>query len=78
MPSNVVGSSVLTSALRKMKYNPQGVTSAMQLYFGGESIRNTQRSLEFIGTKVCFKTVENWIEKYTVIMKSYADNIKQM
>ncbi len=59
-----------------MKYNPKAVTAAMQLYFGGESLRNTQRSLELIGTQVCFKTVENWIKKYTSIMKSYADNIK--
>lgn len=60
----------------KMKHNPKAITSAMQLYFSGESLRNTQRSLEFIGTQVCFKTVENWIKKYTGIMKAYADNIK--
>lgn len=60
----------------KMKHNPKAITSAMQLYFSGESLRNTQRSLEFIGTKVCFKTIDNWIEKYTAIMKTYADNIK--
>jgi putative transposase len=60
----------------KMKHNPKAITSAMQLYFSGESLRNTMRSLEFIGTKVTHQTIANWIEKYTGIMKTYADNIK--
>lgn len=60
----------------KMKHNPHAITTAIQLYFSGESLRNTMRSLEFIGTKVTHQTVANWIEKYTAIMKTYADNIK--
>lgn len=60
----------------KMKHNPKAVTAAMQLYFSGESLRNTQRSLEMIGTKVSHRTVANWIEKYVAIMKEYVDNIK--
>ena len=36
----------------KMKHNPQGVTTAMQLYFSGESLRNTSRSLKLIGMDV--------------------------
>jgi len=60
----------------KMKHNPKAVTTAMQLYFSSESFRNTMRSLEFIGTDVNYQTVANWIEKYTGIMKTYADNIK--
>lgn len=60
----------------RMKHNPKAITSAMQLYFSGESLRNTMRSLEFIGTKVSYQTIANWIEKYVGIMKAYADNIK--
>lgn len=60
----------------KMKHNPHAITSAMQLYFSGESLRNTMRSLEFVGTEVSHQTVANWIEKYTTIMKAYADNLK--
>ena len=33
----------------KMKHNPKGITMAMQLYFSGESLRNTQRSLQLLG-----------------------------
>src|SRR5208337_4844231 len=29
----------------RMKHSPQGITTAMQLYFSGESLRNTARSL---------------------------------
>jgi transposase-like protein len=60
----------------KMKHNPQAITTAMQLYFSGESLRNTQKSLQFIGIDVAHTTVNRWIEKYTGIMKAYADNIK--
>ncbi|NJD75580.1 MAG: hypothetical protein FIB08_00600 [Candidatus Methanoperedens sp.] len=60
----------------KMKHNPQAVTTAMQLYFSGESLRNTQKSLEFIGVKVSHQTISNWIEKYSLLMKKYVDKLK--
>jgi putative transposase len=60
----------------RMKHNPKAVTTAMQLYFSGESLRNTQRSLQLLGVEVSHQTVANWIEKYVNIMKNYADNLK--
>ncbi len=60
----------------KMKHNPKAVTTAMQLYFSGESLRNTQKSLKFIGTDVSYQTVSNWIEKYSLLMKQYVDKLK--
>jgi putative transposase len=60
----------------RMKHNPQAVTAAMQLYFSGESLRNTMRSLKLIGVEVSHQTVSNWITKYTNIIKTYVDNIK--
>ena len=60
----------------KMKHNPRAVTTAMQLYFSGESLRNTQKSLKFIGTEVSHITINNWIEKYITIMQKYVDNLK--
>ena len=60
----------------KMKHDPKAITMAMQLYFGGESLRNTMRSLELLGVKVCHKTVYNWIRKYTVLLQKYADKLK--
>ena len=46
----------------KMKHNPQAVTTAMQLYFSGESLRNTMKSLRLI-------------EKYCKLMQEYVEKI---
>jgi transposase-like protein len=59
----------------RMKHNPQGITTAMQLYFSGESLRNTAKSLKLIGVEVSYRTVLNWIRKYTKLMDKYLDKI---
>jgi putative transposase len=59
----------------KMKHNPQAITSAMQLYFSGESLRNTQKSLKLLGVEVTHKTVFMWIKKYVSLMKDYAEKL---
>ncbi len=59
----------------KMKHNPQAITTAMQLYFSGESLRNTQKSLQLLGVQVSHKTIFMWIKKYVALMKDYADRI---
>ncbi|KAG2478957.1 MAG: transposase [Nitrosopumilales archaeon] len=59
----------------KMRATPQAITSAMQLYFTGESLRNVQKFLRLQGVEVSHQTVFNWIKKYTKLMKSYLDKI---
>lgn len=59
----------------RMKASPQVITSAMQLYFTGESLRNVQKFLELQGVKITHKTVWNWIRKYVNLMESYLDQI---
>ena len=59
----------------KMKHNPQAITTAMQLYFSGESLRNTQKSLRLLGVKVSHQTVYNWIKKYVKLMQEYVETI---
>lgn len=59
-----------------MKHNPQAITSAMQLYFSGESLRNTMESLKLLGVQVSHQTVYNWIRKYTKLMKDYVETLK--
>lgn len=59
----------------RMKHNPQAITSAMQLYFSGESLRNTQESLQLLGVQVSYRTILNWIRKYTKLMQTYTDNL---
>ncbi|MER5174602.1 MAG: DDE-type integrase/transposase/recombinase [Candidatus Nitrosocosmicus sp.] len=59
----------------KMKHNPQGITTAMQVYFSGESLRSSARSLKLIGMDVTHQTIYNWIEKYTDLMDKYLEKI---
>jgi putative transposase len=59
----------------KMKHNPKAITTAMQLYFSGESLRNTMKSLRLLGVKVSHQTVYNWISKYIGLMEKYLDKI---
>jgi len=59
----------------RMKHSPQAITTAMQMYFSGESLRNTAKTLRLIGAEVSYQTVWNWIEKYTALMEKYLDKI---
>ncbi len=59
-----------------MHATPQMITSAMQLYFTGESFRNVMRFLELQGVKVSHMTVYRWIDKYVALMQSYLDKIQ--
>jgi putative transposase len=59
----------------RMKHNPKAITTAMQLYFSGESLRNTMHSLKLLGVEVSHQTVYNWIKKYVKLMKEYTESI---
>jgi transposase-like protein len=61
----------------KMKHNPQAVVTSLELYFGGESLPNTMRALELMGVKVSYRTILNWIKKYTRLMKAYTERYDQ-
>lgn len=58
-----------------MRSNPQAITSALQLYFSGESLRGVQKFLRLQGVEVTHVTIYNWITKYTKIMKEYIEKI---
>ena len=59
----------------KMRASPKTITSAMQLYFTGESLRNVQKFLRLQGVEVSHKTVYVWIKKYTKLMEGYLEKI---
>ena len=59
----------------RMKSTPQSITSALQLYFTGESLRGVTKFLKLQGTNVSHVTVYNWITKYTELMQKYIDRI---
>ena len=60
----------------KMRATPQIVTSAMQLYFTGESLRNVQKFLKLQGVEINHVTVLRWIRKYVKLMEGYLEKIK--
>ena len=59
----------------KMKASPKVITSAMQLYFTGESLRSVQKFIKLQGVTVSHQTIHNWIKKYISIMKEHLDKI---
>jgi transposase-like protein len=59
-----------------MRATPQIITSAMQLYFTGESLRNVQKFLRLQGVKVSHVAILKWIKKYVRLMDNYLEKIK--
>jgi len=59
-----------------MRVSPQIITSAMQLYFTGESYRNVQKFLKLQGVTVSHVAVAKWINKYTALMNHYLEKVK--
>jgi transposase-like protein len=58
-----------------MRVAPQVITSAMQLYFTGESLRNVQKFLRLQGVKVSHAAILKWIRKYVTLMGAYVEKI---
>jgi transposase-like protein len=59
-----------------MHATPQIITSAMQLYFTGESFRNVRNFIKLQGVNVSHVAVYKWIQKYVKLMEKYIDQIK--
>ncbi|MGI0072849.1 MAG: DDE-type integrase/transposase/recombinase [Nitrosotalea sp.] len=59
-----------------MKASPQTITSALQLYFTGESLRGVQKFLNLQGIKVNHVTIYRWIDKYVGLMQKYLEQIQ--
>jgi len=58
-----------------MRSSPKIITSALQLYFTGESLRGIQKFLRLQGANVNHTTIYKWVKKYTNLMQTYLDNI---
>ena len=67
---------VLNLGFEKMKASSQVITSAMQLYFSGASLRNVAKFLRLQGVKVSHVAVYKWIKKYIGLMKEYIDKLR--
>ena len=60
----------------KMHATPQIITTAIQLYFTGESFRNVQKFLKLQGVKMSHVAVYKWIKKYVTLMQTYLEKIQ--
>ncbi len=61
----------MNDGFKRMGASPNTITSALQLYFTGESLRGIQKFLELQGVKITHKTVWNWINKYINLMDKF-------
>jgi transposase-like protein len=59
----------------RMRATPQIITSALQLYFTGESFRNVQKFLKLQGVSINHNTVYRWMKKYVGLMQTYLEKI---
>jgi transposase-like protein len=59
----------------KMKSTPQIITSALQLYFSGASLRKCAEFLKLQGVKVSYVAVYKWINKYVALMDKYIEKL---
>jgi transposase-like protein len=66
----------LNLGFEKTRVTPQVITSAMQLYFTGESLRNITNFLKLQGVKISHVSVLKWINKYVALMSEYLGKIK--
>jgi putative transposase len=60
----------------RMRATPQIITSSLQLYFTGESLRNVQKFLKLQGVNINHNTIYRWIKKYVGLMQNYLEKIK--
>jgi transposase-like protein len=59
----------------RMRATPQMITTSMQLYFSGESLRGVQKFLALQGVSMTHVAVYKWIKKYTALMNAYLEKI---
>jgi transposase-like protein len=59
----------------RMKSTPQIITSALQLYFSGASLRKCAEFLKLQGVKVSYVAVYKWINKYVTLMDKYIEKL---
>jgi Transposase and inactivated derivatives len=59
----------------RMRAKPEIITSAMQLYFTGESLRNVKKFLKMQGISKSHVAIYKWIKKYVGLMNNYLEQI---
>jgi putative transposase len=66
---------IINLGFERIHATPEMVTSTLQLYFTGESLRNIEKFLKLQGLKITHVSIYNWIRKYVSLMKGYLEKI---
>jgi putative transposase len=68
---------ILNDGFVKMRYKPQIITMALDLYFNGLSSRKVAKYFQdFLDIKITHKDILNWISKFIRKIKQFTDNLK--
>ena len=59
----------------KTRVNETIITGAMQMYFTGMSVRDIADHYELQGVKIAYRTIYNWIARYSKMVSKYLDDI---
>ena len=59
----------------KKQFEESTITGALQMYYSGMSVRDIANHYEMLGIKVSFKTVYNWVDKYSKMTAKYLNGI---
>ena len=65
----------LNVGFEAMRYDDTIITGALQIYFSGISVRKIADHYEMLGTDVSYKTIYNWVVKYSKSISEYLKNI---
>ena len=63
------------SGFEKKQFDESTITGALQMYYSGMSVRDIANHYEMMETDVSFKTVYNWVAKYSKMTTDYLNEI---
>jgi transposase-like protein len=64
------------SLLKKVKFDPEIITFALDLYFSGLSLRKVARNLnDHFSLGMSFSTIYSWIQRYIPKLSEYVDSL---
>jgi transposase-like protein len=64
------------SLLKKIKFDPEIITFALDLYFSGQSLRKVARNLnDHFSLDMSFSTIYSWIQRYIPKISEYVNSL---
>ncbi len=68
---------IFNDTFPRMRNNGRIIATAIDLFFDGLSVRKVKKHIRKIfGVEVSFQTINNWVQKYSKLVKKFADNLR--